>query len=78
MAAHQYTDADARQVFDQDMSEVWGCCRGLADRQRPAVQRAAGRLQGQPEPEPEPEKSALEDADVEPDPGEEADGELEG
>lgn len=76
--AHQYTDADARRVFDQNMSEVWGYYRDLADRQRPAVQHAAVRLQGQPEPEPEPEESALEDEDIEPDPGEEAAGELEG
>jgi hypothetical protein len=60
------------------MGEVWGYYRDLAERQRPAVEQAAARLQGQSEPEPEPEKSALEDADVEPDPGEEADGELQG
>jgi hypothetical protein len=60
------------------MSEVRSYYRDLAERQRPAVQHAAARLQGQPEPEPQPKESALEDADVEPDPGEEADGELEG
>jgi hypothetical protein len=74
--AHQYTDAG--RVFDQDMSEVRSYYRDLAEHQRPAVQHAAARLQGQPEPEPQPKESALEDADVEPDPGEEADGELEG
>jgi hypothetical protein len=76
--AHQYTDAEAQAVFGTDMGEVWGYYRDLAERQRPAVEQAAARLQGQSEPEPEPEKSALEDADVEPDPGEEADGELQG
>lgn len=84
MAAHQYTDAEAQAVFGRDMDLVWAYYRNLAERQRPAVQRAAARLQGQPVPEPAPEEPALEDegedVELELDSGEDAaaDAELEG
>lgn len=79
--AHQYTDAEAQAVFGKDMSEVWPYYRDLAERQRPAVQRSAARLQGQPAPEPAPD-SVFDDADEDvgeggdpdPEPGEEAAG----
>jgi len=70
--AHQYTDAEAQQIFSRGMSEVWGYYRDLAERQRPAIERAAARLQGHAAPEPAPDP-VVDDAEeeTEPDLGEE-------
>ena len=59
------------------MSEVWDYYRDLAERQRPAIERAAARLQGQAAPEPAPEP-IVDDGDGEPDPAENADEDVAG
>lgn len=44
-----YSDEEARAVFDRDMAEVYAHYQRMAEKQRPAVERAIANLTGQPQ-----------------------------